>query len=144
MDELAIRDIALFFFFCLLDEEKAYGFSAQAADEYHELKRRFPTEKTQVLVVKSTHRVWKKQEKKFEKGRPQITQQMGWTWPSDLNFGPWMEFQKNSVTDEFIISVWSFFLKYSDQEIASGLEMTNGTVRYRLGHALKKLGTYVQ
>lgn len=60
MDELAIRDISLFFFFCLLDEEKAYEFSSRAVDEYFELKRKFPSEKVQVLVVKATFKIWKK------------------------------------------------------------------------------------
>jgi len=143
MDELAIRDISLFFFFCLLDEEKAYEFSSRAVDEYFELKRKNPSEKVQVLVVKSTFKIWKKFSSKIQRGRPQMTKQLGWTWPHDINFGPWMEFQKNAIWDEFIVSVWAFFLKYSDEEIAQGLEMTSGTIRYRLGHALKKLGSYV-
>ncbi|MEK6772582.1 MAG: hypothetical protein AABY64_01465 [Bdellovibrionota bacterium] len=143
MDELAVRDIALFFFFCLLDEEKAYDFSSRAVDEFYELKRKHPTEKVQILVVRATYKIWKKLKSKIQRGRPQITKQMGWTWPHDINFGPWMEYQKNAIHDEFIVSIWALFLKYSDDEIANGLEMTPGTIRYRLGHALKKLGTYV-
>ncbi len=143
MDELAIRDISLFFFFCLLDEEKAYDFSSRAVDEYFELKRKSPSEKVQILVVKATFKIWKKFSSKIQRGRPHMTKQLGWTWPHDINFGPWMEFQKNTIWDEFIVSVWAFFLKYSDEEIAQGLEMTPGTIRYRLGHALKKLGSYV-
>mgnify|MGYP001286554557 CR=1 FL=1 len=143
MDELAIRDISIFFFFCLLDEDKAHDLSSRALDEYFELKRKYPAEKVQVLIVRASHKIWKKFASQLPRGRPHITKQSGWTWPHDINFGPWMEFQKNSILDEFIVSVWAFFLKYSDEEIAEGLEMTAGTVRYRLGHALKKLGSYV-
>lgn len=143
MDELAIRDIALFFFFCLLDEEKARDLSFRAVDEYYELKRKNISDKLPTLVVRATLKIWNKYHSKFEKGRPQITKQMGWSWPHDINFGPWMEYQKNAIPDEFIVCIWSFFLKYSDQDIADGLQLTTGTVRYRLGHSLKKMGTYL-
>ncbi len=143
MDELAIRDIALFFFFCLLDEEKAHDLSFRAVDEYYELKRKFPSEALPMLVVKSTFKIWNKHKSKFQRGRPQINRHMGWTWPHDINFGPWMEYQKNAMTDEFIVAIWSLFLKYNDEDIAVGLDLSKGTIRYRLGHALKQLGTYV-
>jgi len=64
--------------------------------------------------------------------------------PEGLDLGPWREFQKSSSEDELLSVIWSKILKIDDDDISEGLGITQGTIRYRLGRALRKLGSMTQ
>ncbi|MNT80198.1 hypothetical protein D3C72_2196280 [compost metagenome] len=68
----------------------------------------------------------------------------GWLIPEGVDLGPWREFQKTASEDELLTVIWSKILKLSDHEISEGLGITQGTIRYRLGRALRKLGSMTQ
>jgi hypothetical protein len=78
------------------------------------------------------------------RGRPNTSVESGWLIPEGIDLGPWREFQKNASEDELLTVIWSKILKFSDLEISEGLGITQGTIRYRLGRALRKLGSMTQ
>lgn len=144
MDEPEVRSIALFFFFAFLDDRRALEASAQAIANYKNKKKKKSQHKDAVLIVMSTFAIWSKHHLKLNRGNPNFSAESGWNIPPDLDLGPWREFQKLATQDELLAVIWSKVLGLSDKNIAEGLGISEGTVRYRLGRALRKLGSMAQ
>jgi hypothetical protein len=144
MTEISAESIALFFFFALLDDKKAIEASAQALALCRDKKQRNPDMKTDVALVSSTKFIWDRFKNRVARGRPNTSVESGWLIPEGADLGPWREFQKTASEDELLTVIWSKILKINDVEISEGLGITQGTIRYRLGRALRKLGTMTQ
>lgn len=142
-NEQLIKEISLFFFFSLLDEEKAFEAAQKTWTVFQDYKKKYSKEKDAVLIVQATKEVWDHLNPKLQKGRPYLTKSSGWTWPNQLNMGPWMEFQKHSTTDELLSTIWCYIMGYSESDVATGLGLSEGTLRFRLGHSVKKVGALV-
>jgi len=144
MNEAEIQTIALFFYFALLDDKKAIEASTQALDICRGRLKRNPELKKSVIIVAATKTVWNRFKTRVARGRPNTSVESGWLIPEGVDLGPWREFQKTASEDELLTVIWSKILKMADQDISEGLGITPGTIRYRLGRALRKLGTMTQ
>ncbi|QDK36258.1 hypothetical protein [Bdellovibrio sp. NC01] len=144
MNEADIQSIALFFYFALLDDKKAIEASTQALAVCLDKKKRNPELKNSVALVSATKAVWDKFKVRVARGRPNTSVESGWLVPEGVDLGPWREFQKTASEDELLTVIWSKILKIDDQDISEGLGITSGTIRYRLGRSLRKLGTMTQ
>ena len=144
MGESEVRSIALFFFFAFLDDRRAIDASAQAISALNLKKKKNPSSNSAVLTVMSTFSVWTKQHLKLNRGNPNFSAEAGWIIPPNFDLGPWREFQKLATQDELLSVIWAKVLGFSETDIAQGLGISEGTVRYRLGRALRKLGSMSQ
>lgn len=144
MGEHEVKSIALFFFFAFLDDRRALEAATQAIAVFSEKQKKKPVPENAVLIVRATYAIWSKHHMKVARGNPNISTESGWALPTDLDLGPWREFQKQSTQDELLVVIWSKILGISEQDIALGLGVSEGTVRYRLGRALRKLGSMAQ
>lgn len=144
MGESEVKSIALFFFFAFLDDRRALEASTQAITLATEKKKKNPQSDNQVLIVTASFSIWKKHHLKLNRGTPNISTEAGWMMPPDLDLGPWREFQKLATQDELLAVIWAKVLGISEKNIAQGLGISEGTVRYRLGRALRKLGSMAQ
>lgn len=144
MGELELKSIALFFFFAFLDDRRALEASTQAISIGSDKKKKNPQLNSQVLIVMSTFAVWTKHHLKLNRGNPNVSTDVGWMLPPDLDLGPWREFQKLATQDELLAVIWSKVLEIPEKDIAEGLGISEGTVRFRLGRALRKLGSMAQ
>ncbi|WP_374076883.1 hypothetical protein [Bdellovibrio bacteriovorus] len=144
MTEADVQSIALFFYFALLDDQKAIEASSQALALGRARKHRNPNLKNSVAIVAATKSVWDKYKARVARGRPNTSVESGWLIPEGLDLGPWREFQKSASEDELLTVIWSKILKLEDDDISEGLGITQGTIRYRLGRALRKLGSMTQ
>lgn len=144
MTETDVQAIALFFYFALLDDQKAIEASSQALALSRARKQKNTELKSSVVIVAATSRVWEKYKPRLIRGRPNTTVESGWLIPEGLDLGPWREFQKSASEDELLTVIWSKILKINEDDISEGLGLTKGTVRYRLGRALRKLGSMTQ
>lgn len=144
MTEADVQSIALFFYFALLDDQKAIEASSQALALGRARKQKNPHLKNTVALVASTKVVWDKYKARVARGRPNTSVESGWLIPEGLDLGPWREFQKSASEDELLTVIWSKILKIEDDDISEGLGITQGTIRYRLGRALRKLGSMTQ
>lgn len=144
MNESDVRAIALFFYFAFLDDRRAIEASTHALAMCQEKLNRNQDLRHNVAIVASTQNIWNRYKVKMIRGKPNTSVESGWLIPSGVDLGPWREFQKNSAQDELLTVIWSKVLKISDQDISEGLGITQGTIRYRLGRALRKLGTVTQ
>jgi DNA-binding NarL/FixJ family response regulator len=140
MNEAEIRAIALFFYVSLLDDRKAVEAAIDAAAIAREKIKRSPDVKTPSLIVAATSKVWEATQKRLDRTRTNLSADSGWLLPDGLDLGPWREFQKNATSDELLVVIWARILGFGVSDVAEGLELSEGTVRYRLGRALRKLG----
>lgn len=140
MSEKDVRNIALFFFFALLDNRRAVDLTTQALVYCRQRKDKNPQISNNVLVVMATKKFWEKSQKAHLRGLPYLTADGGWVVPEKVEFGPWREFQKNSTLDELLIVIWIKILNLSFLEVSEALGVTEGTLRYRMARALRKLG----
>ncbi|MEN0058380.1 MAG: hypothetical protein AAGB31_06060 [Bdellovibrio sp.] len=144
MTEVDAQSIALFFYFALLDDQKAIEAASQALALCRARKGRNPQLKNSVAIVAATKAVWDKYKNRVARGRPNTTIESGWLIPEGVDMGPWREFQKSTSEDELLTVIWSKILRIEDDDISEGLGITQGTIRYRLGRALRKLGSMAQ
>lgn len=144
MTEAEIQSIALFFYFSFLDDKKAIEASTLTLNICRSRKIKDPGLKSPVIIVSITKTVWDKFKARESRGRPNTTVKSGWRIPVGVDLGPWCEFQKLASEDELLTVIWSKILSISDEDISEGLGITPGTVRYRLGRALRKLGSMSQ
>lgn len=140
MSEVEIRGITLFFFFALLDERRALDAASEALVLCRRKLSKNPELKPAVALVGATRVVWEKHSGRFVRGRPNFSAESGYLFPQGLDLGPWKEFQKSAQEDEFLSLIWSQVLKIGDEDISQGLGISVGTLRYRVGRALRKLG----
>ena len=144
MTEKDVQSIALFFYFALLDDQKAIEAASQSLALGRARKNRNPNLKNSVAIVAATKAVWDKYKVRVARGRPNTSIESGWLVPEGVDLGPWREFQKSASEDELLTVIWSKILKIEDDDISEGLGITQGTIRYRLGRALRKLGSMTQ
>lgn len=68
----------------------------------------------------------------------------GFVLPPELDINVWMTFLGNGEPTEVEAVLLSKILGFSDEDIAAGLQVTVGTVRYRIGRGLRHLGGYLE
>ncbi len=144
MSESDVKAIALFFYFAFLDDRRAMEASTLAITICKEKKSRNPSLRSNIAIVAATQTIWSKYKMRVVRGRPNTSVESGWLIPSGIDLGPWREFQKNASQDELLTVIWSKILNVTDEDISEGLGITQGTIRYRLGRALRKLGSMNQ
>jgi DNA-binding CsgD family transcriptional regulator len=144
MTETETQSTALFFYFAFLDDQKAIEAATRALVFCRDRKRKNPELKSSVALVVSTKTIWNRYKARIARGRPNTSIESGWLLPEGVDLGPWREFQKTASEDELLTVIWSKILKISDNDISEGLGITSGTIRYRLGRALRKLGSMAQ
>lgn len=142
MSDSSIRAIVLFFFFATLDEKRSILASSETIELVNQKLLKNAELNPNVLIVAATYKFWKKHKKHIQRGRPQYGLDTGWEFPVDADLGPWKEFQKKAEEDELLAMIWSKILKLTDEEIALGLNSTEGTVRFRVGRAIRKISQY--
>ncbi len=135
-----IRALALFFFFASLDDTRAKEAASKAADEFERLVRRNPEIERVAAVVLASSKVWNQNRGKFPRGRPQYSTDSGWLLPVEPDLGHWKEFQKTAPEDELLAVIWVHILGYKEDQVSRALGLTGGTLRYRVGRGLRKLG----
>ncbi|MBX2987907.1 MAG: hypothetical protein KF802_08410 [Bdellovibrionaceae bacterium] len=138
MTENDIRSIALFYYFALLDEQKAIEAGAEALNYARDRKKRDPALKNSSAVVMATFHVWEKWAGGLNRNR--VVPMSSWAMPEGFDLRPWKEFQRNATSEELLVVIWSKIVGYSEGDIAVGLGQTEGTISFRLGKALRKLG----
>ena len=144
MNDSDVRAISLFFYFVFLDDRKAQEAAGIATDLFQKKSKRLGNAPTGSLIVSCTNQVWNKLRVKIVRGRPSLSSEAGWHPPQGLNLAPWREFQKSAPEEELVTLTWSRILRIPDSEIAKGLGISTGTVRYRVGKALHHLGALSQ
>ena len=140
MKESDVRAVTLFFLFAFADEPAALSAAAEAVRRLRgkKLSETDPIEPS--LIVSVTFEVWRKFKRRLRRPRTAPMLSRHWSLPEGTDFAPWRDFQKAAAEDELLSAIWARILGISETDIAKGLGLTDGTIRYRLGRAFRKLG----
>ncbi len=141
--EESLERIATFFFFAFLDEALATENAIKAAAQFKsrlQKKAKASEHEAQVMVVHLTSEAFQSHRKHLFKGHSLLSGEGGWLIPDGVNLSSWKQFHKEAPDNEMLAVLWSQVLNISDQAISEGLGVTIGTIRYRVGHGLQKLG----
>jgi hypothetical protein len=139
-----VRRIALFFLFSLMDEKMALQAAHTAIAQ---LKAAHPPgrngEETEISsreVIRLCRKIAAQYRKLLPRNRPMTLPSSAWNLPKDIDLATWVRFQKDASDEEIIALVLAKILGYSEDEVAKGLEVSPGTVRFRIGKAVRQLG----
>lgn len=137
----AVDAVAKYFFFTTLDENLSHAASLKALTELG--ARNLLDREHRAYWVQVLHR-WRGKLKSI-KAKPWASQgRRGFTLPPGFEVAVWASFLSAAEAVETEAVLLSRILSFSDQEIAFGLGVTEGTVRYRVGRGLRHLGGFIE
>lgn len=134
-DEI-IRKISLFYFFSLLNDQRAVYASAKTVRLLRKCKFSNQAELEKVLISEC-HRNWRKYGD--SKSLVKISHE-NWKLPNEMTLGSWRAFRSKATDEEFVALIWSRVLGFPEEVIADGLGLSLGTLRHRISFGLRKLG----
>lgn len=131
-----VRPLSLFFFFSLMNETKSIHFTVKTIEKLKKLKPGSDVTKMMIRLATDLYT-------QNENTEVYITKNVGefWILPKDLELGPWKEFHKKISKSELISLLWDLVIKVPENDILRALDISQGTHRYRISSALKKLGS---
>jgi len=131
-----LEKIALFYYFSFLDEAKAQAITARTLKVLHKQPADAEIVSTTNHFLQETNKRIKPVGLAFSAGSIVL--------PEKSNWGPWFEFRKQADPKDFHTLLYAKILGIADNDIATGLNVPVGSVRYRLGRGLKQLGQILQ
>jgi hypothetical protein len=133
--------VAKYFFFSSLDEQVSFTASLKALAELKGNGWMDSSHRAKWVQVLSK---WKSRLRSL-RGRswPEAEAGQGFLLPRDFDLVAWTNFLTSGESSEVEAVLFSKILGFDDREIASGLGVTVGTVRYRVGRGLRHLGGYL-
>jgi DNA-directed RNA polymerase specialized sigma24 family protein len=143
MAATAITDTAVkYFFFFSFDEQLSFSASLKVLAEL-KANNRIEAEHREYWV-QMLHK-WKPKVRNL-RPRPWSDSPVakGFVVPAEFDLTVWVSFLNAAEADQIEAVLLSRILGFSDIEIAGGLGITVGTVRYRVGHGLRRLGGFVE
>lgn len=147
MEEAAATDAvvetaAKYFYFSSLSEQSSFAASLKALTDLKHKGWLGPEHKSRWIQVLSK---WKPRLRSLRSRAWVATvKEAGFILPPDLDINVWMSFLGNGEPTEVEAVLLSKILGFSDADIAEGLGVTTGTVRYRVGRGLRHLGGYLE
>lgn len=135
--------ILLFYLASFGDEELAKRASIETYKKYKKQIKKNPhlsKKETLSYLIQITNKIWKKDKSKINENFFLNFK----FWKFNIKKEIWKNFYKEASESEFLTLIWSKILNVPEQQIAKGLNLTEGTIRYRIGKSLKILGQFNQ
>lgn len=133
MDEKIIRSIALFFYLNLFDSKLAFAASQRTLSAWRDQG----TNKRSDLVP-----IAQKTLKHLASLKFFGLQNVGGEFelPKNTTLDAWRELKKRVDWAEYDAILWSQVIGFSDDDLGEGFGVSPGTIRHRVGRALRELG----
>lgn len=142
MESSVIETVAKYFYFTSLNEQLTFAASFRVLNE---LKANGWIEdghrgRWVALLTK-----WRAKMRKISpRDWAHYPEERGFVPPENFNTAAWSNFISNGDPSEVEAVLLSRILGFTDAEMAGGLGVTVGTVRYRVGRGLRHLGGYLE
>jgi len=152
LDERQTKTVLLFFALSCLDDKKAFQCAEKAVVTFksrlRSLPRSAPVSDTNVLLIQSCLQQTAGLKKDKGQRRPFLSPSMNQkstllSGILDEDWARWSSFHATSTFDERTAVLLTKILGFSKEEIAMALNVTEGTISYRVGRGLRKLGELV-
>lgn len=136
---------ALFFFLLTLDDRVATEATVKTIELIrHRLAAKGPhADNPQVakeILVRSCLESWTLVRFRFQKEQIKVINSKTLVWPHHIDLNPWKEFQKRASENDLMAVTFVHVLGIPEAIVASCLNISEGTIRYRVGHGLSLLG----
>lgn len=135
-----VRWIALFFLFSFMEESSALQAAQRVIAQVKASAPKDATSVSNISIIRALRKTWDQQKKSQSRNRTVVPPDHAWILPDHMDIGPWAKFQKEAASEQLLAVILSKVLKFSDQEIAEGLNISLGTARYRIGKGIRQLG----
>ena len=137
MDAPVIDTVAKYFYYSCLDEQVSFSASLKTLSEIR--ANGWMKDRSRWVQVLSK---WKPRLKQM-RGKS-FGPNPGIEFESEFDLTAWSNFMTTAEPTEVEAVLLSKILGFRDGEIAQGLGITVGTVRYRVGRGLRHLGGYLE
>ena len=147
MSEQQLRAVALFFAFALPEERIAMQAAEKAVTEIKSeitKSNAKSDESKNVLIVRACRNSFQRSKKQIQRRNPRFQFGKSVLFPDHTDPSPWIRFQAEAGDDELLAVILNKILKIPEVEIAQGLDISDGTVRYRVSRAVRRLGRLTQ
>ncbi len=139
--ERQIRSVALFFFFAYLDEKAALrAMDTTVAALKSRLRAIDDPSEARVAVIEACAGQFNRDKKRIARGKLALTFESGWSLPDHFELAPWARFHKDASDEELLALLFARVLGSGETEIARALGISEGTARYRVGRAIRRMG----
>ncbi|MFN8846988.1 MAG: sigma factor-like helix-turn-helix DNA-binding protein [Bdellovibrionales bacterium] len=132
--------MALFFFLLTLDDLRAVDLSQQAWKKYLDMKSRNPKDSDDSVMVMVLAQFWEKLKDEPRTGVSKFNLDSGWLIPGDIKIQPWCVFHRTASREEIWMALLCQILRLPISRVSDLLGLSQGTIRYRLSRAVKKMG----
>jgi hypothetical protein len=133
MDETIIRSTALFFYLNLFDPKLAFAASQRTLSAWRD---RGTNRRSDVIPIAQKTLKHLSSLKFFGLENAPGEFEL----PKNLHLDAWRELKKRVDWAEYDAILWSQVLGFTDEELAEGFGVSPGTIRHRVGRALRELG----
>lgn len=137
-DEQA-RGIALFCLFTLMDEKTALAAAHRAVAAAKAAAPKASQSPSDTAIVTILRKTFDSHRKQLARNRP-VEAPTRWSFPPGVDAQAWTKFHKDSSDAEIVALVLAKILKFPEDAIAEGLNVSIGTLKYRLGKGMRQLG----
>lgn len=142
MNDTVIDTVAKYFFFTALDERISFSASLKVLAELKAKNWMDESHRDRWIEILTK---WSKKARGLSpRTWSESPSDRGFIFPRDLDVSLWISFLSAADPVEVEAVLLSRILGFTDDEIARGLKVTEGTVRYRIGHGLRHLGAHVE
>ena len=142
MSPSVIETVAKYFFFTALDERLSFTASLRVLSELKAKNWINDNHRHHWIEILTK---WKPRARSFApRSWSESPIEKGFVFPPGFDLSLWISFQSAGDPKEVEAVLLSKVLGFSDEEIARGLNVTPGTVRYRIGRGLRHLGGYIE
>lgn len=136
---------ALFFFLLTLDDRVATDATIKAIEliRLRLTAKGVHAENPQIameIMVRGCLECWTLVRFRFQKEQIKIVNSKALIWPHHIDLSPWKEFQKRAGENDLIAVALVHVLGVPENIVASCLNVSEGTIRYRVGRGLSLLG----
>ncbi len=139
-----VRSIILFFYYMFLEEKVTLKATYKVLRK--QKKQPLQAQNQRANLILSCMQVWQKYQKyNFANNKDQLAlkrdlhHKKGFMLPP-VDLSSWCDFLQETDNEVICVVIFSKILLFSDEDIAKGMNISVGTVRYRLAHGLRSLG----
>jgi hypothetical protein len=142
IDQSHVKIISVYFHLLVCNQDLAMDLSNKAFNLFLNSTNKNPKENPEILIVEICHRLSKDLNlSKCIEDNFKFNKQ--WLNSQKIELSNWIEFAKTTNPEIVMTTLWCLVLEVGYDLVAKAMNLSEGTVRFRLGLATRKLGYIV-
>ncbi len=135
------RDIALFFLLSLLDQKQALQAAHKSIAQLKGMKSDKASPSPSASdITHVLHQTFEAQRKALSRNRPTDMSDVALRFPAGTDFATWQKFHRQASDAEITAVVLTKIIGFTEDDVASGFNVSTGTMKYRVAKGMRQLG----